>query len=64
MLVDGSPVAGAPSSYTFTNVTAAGHTISVSFAIDSYTLTYTALANGSISGTRRRPSTTGRAARW
>ena len=47
--VDASPVALAPG-YTFTNVTA-NHTIDVQFAIDTYTLTYTAGANGSISGT-------------
>ena len=47
--VDASPVAVAPS-YTFTNVTA-DHTIDVQFAIDTYTLTYVAAANGSISGT-------------
>ena len=41
---------GAVSSYDFTNVTA-NHTIAASFAIDTYTLTYTAGANGSISGT-------------
>jgi subtilisin family serine protease len=48
VLVDGSSV-GAVTSYTFTNVIA-GHTISASFAIDQFTLTYTAGANGSISG--------------
>jgi hypothetical protein len=47
--VDASPVAVAPS-YTFTNVTA-DHTIDVQFALDTYTLTYTAGAHGSISGT-------------
>ena len=38
--VDGSPVTPA-TAYTFTNVTAA-HTISATFAINTYTLTYTA----------------------
>jgi hypothetical protein len=49
VLVDGVSV-GAVTSYTFTNVTAT-HTIAASFAIDTYTLTYTAGANGSIVGT-------------
>jgi hypothetical protein len=49
VLVDDVSV-GAVESYDFTNVTA-GHTISVTFAIDTYTLTYTAGTNGSISGT-------------
>ena len=47
VLVDGSSV-GAVASYTFTNVTA-GHTIAASFAINTYTITATAGANGSIS---------------
>src|SRR4030095_7573654 len=47
VLVDGSSV-GAVSSYTFTNVTA-NHTIAASFAIDTYTITASAGANGSIS---------------
>ena len=47
--VDAIPVAVAPS-YTFTNVTA-NHTIGVQFALDTYTLTYTAGPNGTISGT-------------
>ncbi|NOY23565.1 MAG: hypothetical protein GXO70_08670 [Acidobacteria bacterium] len=46
--VDSSSV-GAVSSYTFTNVTA-DHTISATFAINTYTLTYTAGTNGTISG--------------
>src|SRR5205814_6277543 len=37
-------------SYTFSNVTA-NHTIAASFAINTYTLTYTAGANGTLSGT-------------
>ena len=49
VLVDGV-TAGAVTSYTFSNVTA-NHTIAASFAIDTYTLTYTAGANGTISGT-------------
>ena len=49
VLVDGSSVS-AVTSYTFTNVRAA-HTIAASFAINTYTLTYTAGANGTISGT-------------
>ena len=48
VLVDGASV-GPLTSYTFTNVTA-GHTISASFAIDTFTLTYAAGANGTISG--------------
>ncbi|MFA4931780.1 MAG: stalk domain-containing protein [Caldisericia bacterium] len=47
-LVDSSSV-GAVSSYTFTNVTAS-HTITASFSIDTYTLTYAAGANGTIAG--------------
>ena len=47
MLVDGVSV-GAVSSYTFTNVTA-DHTIAASFAINTYTITATAGAGGSIS---------------
>ncbi|MGE5463043.1 MAG: S8 family serine peptidase [Syntrophothermus sp.] len=48
VLVEGVSV-GAVTSYTFTNVTA-NHTISASFAIDTYSITATAGANGSISG--------------
>src|SRR2546427_553758 len=47
VLVDGSSV-GAVTSYTFTNVTA-DHTIAASFAINTYTLTASAGANGAIS---------------
>ena len=47
VLVDGSAVTTA-SSYTFSNVTA-GHTISVSFAPITYTITPSAGANGTIS---------------
>lgn len=47
VLVDGSSV-GAVSNYTITNVTA-NHTISASFAINTYTITATAGAHGSIS---------------
>src|SRR5207253_429630 len=47
VLVDGVSV-GAVTSYTFYNVTA-GHTIAASFAIDTYTITASAGANGSIS---------------
>ena len=39
---------GAVTSYTFTNVTA-NHTIAASFAIDTYTITASAGANGAIS---------------
>ncbi len=46
VLVDGSSV-GAVTSYTFTNV-AANHTIAASFAINTYTITASAGANGSI----------------
>jgi uncharacterized repeat protein (TIGR02543 family) len=53
VLVDGSSV-GVVTSYTFTNLTE-NHTIAVTFTINpitisTYTLTYTAGANGSISG--------------
>ena len=51
ILVDGQPV-GAVASYTFTNVTAA-HSISASFAIDTFLLTSSAGANGSISPSLR-----------
>ena len=44
VLVDGSSV-GAVTSYTFSNVTA-NHTISATFAIDTYTITASACANG------------------
>ncbi|MFA4966497.1 MAG: hypothetical protein WC709_12810, partial [Thermoleophilia bacterium] len=47
VLVDGGSV-GALTSYTFTNVTA-DHTISASFAIDTFTITPSAGAHGSIS---------------
>jgi hypothetical protein len=47
VLVDGHSV-GAVTSYTFTNVSA-DHTISVTFAINTYTITASAGANGSIS---------------
>jgi adenylyl- and sulfurtransferase ThiI len=46
VLVDGSSI-GAQTSYTFSNVSA-NHTISATFAIDTYTITATAGANGSI----------------
>ena len=54
VLVDGSSM-GAVTSYTFTNLTE-NHTIAATFAINpitisTYTLTYTAGANGTISGT-------------
>ncbi len=49
VLVDGSSV-GAVSNYTFNNVTTT-HTISATFAINTYTLTYTAGANGTLTGT-------------
>ncbi len=49
VLVGNSSV-GAVSSYTFGNVTA-NHAIAASFAINTYTLTYKAGANGSITGT-------------
>src|SRR5439155_18426044 len=47
VLVDGVSV-GTVTSYTFSSV-AAGHTIAASFAVDTYTLTASAGANGSIS---------------
>ena len=46
VLVDGSSV-GAVTSYTFSNVTA-NHTISATFAINTYTITASAGANGTI----------------
>jgi hypothetical protein len=46
VLVDGGSV-GAVTSYTFTNVTA-NHTIAVTFAIDVFTITASADANGAI----------------
>jgi len=54
VLVDGGSL-GAVTSYTFTNLTE-NHTIAVTFAINpitisTYTVTYTAGANGTISGT-------------
>jgi hypothetical protein len=49
LLVDGAS-AGAVTSYTFTNVTTT-HTIVASFAINTYTLSYTAGANGTLTGT-------------
>ena len=49
LLVDGVS-AGAVTSYTFTNVTTT-HTTAASFAINTYTLAYTANTNGSITGT-------------
>ena len=50
VLVDGGSV-GAVTSYTFTNITAA-HSISATFAINTYTLTYTvdSSSHGSITG--------------
>jgi hypothetical protein len=42
-----------PTSYTFSNVTA-NHTISVVYAIDTYTLTYTTDGNGTIEGTAQQ----------
>jgi alpha-tubulin suppressor-like RCC1 family protein len=48
VLVDGVSI-GAVTSYSFTNVTA-DHTISASFAINSYSITATAGANGTITG--------------
>src|SRR5206468_1272494 len=47
VLVDGVP-RGAITSYAFTNVSA-NHTIAASFAIDTYTITSSAGANGTIS---------------
>src|SRR6185369_15362888 len=47
VVVDGSSV-GAVTSYTFSNVTVA-HTIAASFAINVYTITASAGANGAIS---------------
>ena len=59
--VDGTPVPGAPASHTFNNVTA-NHTIDVTFAINTYTLTPSAGAHGNITpagagngGLRRQP---------
>ena len=50
VLVDGSSV-GEVSSYTFDNVTEDGHSISATFAIDTYTLSMTTDADGTGSGT-------------
>ncbi len=50
VLVDGVSV-GAVSSYTFSNVTAP-HTIAATFAIDTFLITSSAGANGSISGSQ------------
>ena len=47
VVVDGGSV-GTPASYTFTNVTA-DHTIDATFAIDTFNITASAGANGSIS---------------
>ena len=47
VLVDGTSV-GAVSTYTFTSVTA-NHTIAASFTINTYTITASAGANGTIS---------------
>ena len=49
VLVDGVSV-GAVTSYTFTDVTA-DHTIEATFAINTYTITASAGANGTISPT-------------
>ena len=54
VIVDGAVLSGIiinpiTSSYTFSNVSA-NHTISATFVINTYTLTYTAAANGTISG--------------
>ena len=49
LIVDGASVSPA-TSYTFTNVTAA-HTISATFDLNTYTLTYTAGTGGTITGT-------------
>ncbi|OGV58262.1 MAG: hypothetical protein A2X45_12780, partial [Lentisphaerae bacterium GWF2_50_93] len=49
VLVDGSSV-GAVTTHTFTDVTT-DHTITATFAIDTFTLTYTAGPDGSIVGT-------------
>ncbi|HIJ88177.1 MAG TPA: hypothetical protein HPP97_10945, partial [Desulfuromonadales bacterium] len=48
VIVDGTSV-GAAASYTFTAV-AANHTIAATFAIDSFTVTATSGANGSVTG--------------
>lgn len=48
VLVDGSPIGPQPS-YTFTNVTGPGHTISATFDVNTYTITPTAGAGGSTS---------------
>ncbi len=48
MLVDGSTVGAVTSSYDFTNVTE-NHTIAASFAINTFTITASSGANGSIS---------------
>ena len=55
VLVDGSSV-GAVTSYSFSNVTA-NHTISATFAINTYTVTASAGSNGSLDGTTPSPVT-------
>ncbi|MDP1675252.1 MAG: invasin domain 3-containing protein, partial [Bacteroidota bacterium] len=50
LVVDGALNTDSTTSYTFSNITTT-HTIVATFAIDTYTLTYSAGANGSISGT-------------
>ena len=50
LVVDGTPIAVA-SSYTFTNVTSSGHTISATFSPITYTITAGATTNGSITPT-------------
>jgi len=49
ILVDSTTLGGA-SSYSFSNVTG-NHSITVSFAINTYTLNYSANSNGAVSGT-------------
>jgi len=66
LVVDGNPIDldtdlnydDFANTYTFTNVTV-DHTIAATFTINSYTLTYTAGANGTISGTSPQTVTHG-----
>ena len=63
VLVDGASIGAAAPSYTFTNVTA-DHTISATFAVDTYTITPTRRGQRHHQpGHARRPSTTAAAGR-
>ena len=57
VVVDGTISLGVVSSYQFTDVQA-DHTIAASFALDTFTLTYTADTGGTISAESSQPSPT------